>query len=139
MKDLFFRGGPFYMGLLTLLLIIITAWFIYHFIIAYRSKQADKVISLRKLAYGKSMGLFTLMIGIFGQLHGFSAMFDAIEGLIAGGGELKPYMVFGAIKVTMIVTMYGMLIYLFSILLWFIASLIIEKKLEIRIPFKSQP
>ena len=118
------------MGLLTLLLIITTAWFIYYFILAYRSKQADKERLLRKLSYGKSMGLFTLIIGIFGQLTGLVNMFDAIEGLIAGGGELKPYMVFGAIKVTMIVTMYGILIYLFSILLWFIASLIIEKKPE---------
>ena len=116
------------MGLLTLLLIITTAWFIYNFIVAYRSKQTDKVISLRKLAYGKSMGLFALITGIFGQLHGFSAMFDAIEGLISSGGELKPYMVFGAIKVTMIATMYGILIYLFSLMLWFVSSILIENK-----------
>ena len=129
MKNLFFMGGSFFMGLLTLLLIITTAWFIYHFILAYRSKQTDKVTSLRKLSYGKSMGLFTLITGIFGQLTGFVYMFDAI-GLISSEGELKPYMVFGAIKVTMIVTMYGILIYLFSILLWFISSMIIERKIE---------
>jgi len=117
------------MGLLTILLIITTAWIIYHFILAYRSKQADKEISLRKLTYGKSLGLFTLTIGILGQFTGLSNMFNAIE-LISKGGELKPYMVFGAIKVTMICTIYGILIYLFSILLWFVASLIIEKKLE---------
>jgi len=139
MKDLFFRGGSFFMGLLTLLLIITTAWIIYHFILAYRSKQADKEISLRKLTYGKSLGLFTLTIGILGQFTGLSNMFNAIEAIIANGTELKPYMVFSAIKVTMICTIYGILIYLFSILLWFIASLIIEKKPEIRIPFKSQP
>jgi hypothetical protein len=74
------------------------------------------------------LGLFTLTTGILGQLHGFVAMFDAIEGLIASGGELKPYMVFGAIKVTMIVTMYGILIYLFSLMLWFVSSILIENK-----------
>jgi len=39
-------------------------------------------------------------------------------------------LVYGGIKVTMIVTMYGMLIYLLSILLWFIASIMIEKKFK---------
>lgn len=123
-------GGTFYMGLLTLLLIITTAWIIYHFILAYNSKQKDKMDVLRKLGYGKTMGLFVLTIGIFGQLHGFSNMFDAIDGLITSGGELKPYMVFSAIKVTMITPMYGILIYLLSLLLWFVASILIEKKLE---------
>lgn len=123
-------GGSFYMGLLTLLLIIITAWIIYYFILAYNSKQKDKKDLLRKIGYGKTMGLFVLTIGILGQLHGLSNMFDAIERLIASGGELKPYMVYIAIKVTMIVTIYGILIYLLSILLWFIASILIEKKLE---------
>jgi len=118
------------MGLLTILLIITTAWFIYNFIVAYHSKQANQEQLLRKIGYGKSMGLFALITGIFGQLNGFVAMFDAIEGLIASGGELKPYMVFGAIKVTMIVTMYGILIYLFSLMLWFVLSILIEKKLE---------
>jgi len=128
MKDLFIMGGPFFMGLLTILLVITTAWIIYHFIVAYSSKNTDKVTLLRKLGYGKSMGLFALTTGILGQLIGFSAMFGSIEELMATGGELKPIMVFGAIRVTMIVTMYGILIYLFSLLLWFIASMLIEKK-----------
>lgn len=130
MKELFFMGGPFFMGLLTLLLIITTAWIIYHFIVAYNSKQTDKVGSLRKLGYGKLIGLFALITGILGQMIGFSAMFSAIQQLIASGKELKPEVVFGAIKVTMIVTIYGIIIYLFSLLLWFLTTLIIEKKLE---------
>ncbi len=128
MKELFFRGGPEFMSVLTILFVITTAWIIYHFIIAYTSKQTNKEELLRRIGYGKSMGLFTLTIGVLGQLIGFTAMFEAIEELIATGGVLMPHMVFGAIKVTMIITMYGILIYLFSFILWFIASLIIEKK-----------
>jgi len=116
------------MSALTVLLIIAIAWIIYHFIMAYRSKQADKAAALRKLGYGKSIGLFALLTGVLGQMIGFSAMFDAIDELIASGGDLLPQMVFGAIKVTMIVTIYGILIYLVSILLWFVASMLIEKK-----------
>ena len=60
MKDLFIMGDPEYMAVLTILLIITTAWIIYHFIIAYKSKQTNKEKLLRKIAYGKSMGLFAL-------------------------------------------------------------------------------
>lgn len=128
MKDLFIMGGPLFMGLLTILLVITTAWIIYHFIVAYLSKQTDKVASLRKLGYGKSMGLFALIIGILGQTLGFSAMFSAIEEVTKSGEKIMPHLVFGGIKATMIVTIYGILIYLFSLLLWFIASILIEKK-----------
>ena len=128
MKDLFIMGGPFFMGLLTILLIITTAWIIYHFIDAYRSKQTYKVDFLRKLGYGKSMGLFALIVGILGQMIGFSGMFSVIEEVTKTGEKIIPHLVFGAIKATMIVTIYGILIYLMSLILWFVASLIIEKK-----------
>ncbi len=128
MKDLFFAGGSIFMGLLTILLVITTAWIIYHFIGAYRSKQTDKLYYLRKLGYGKSMGLFSLITGILGQMIGFSAMFSTIEDLVKTGGEVIPHLVFGGIKVTMIVTIYGILIYLFSLLMWFVASVLIENK-----------
>ncbi|MFA9371066.1 MAG: hypothetical protein ACERIH_05100 [Labilibaculum antarcticum] len=128
MKDLFITGGSFFMGLLTLLLIITVAWIIYHFILAYRSKQTEKVISLRKLAYGKSLGLFALFTGVLGQMFGFCGMFDATERFTAIGKEISPHMIFGALKTTVIVTIYGSFIYLFSILLWFVASILIEKK-----------
>lgn len=128
MKDLFIKGGPHFMGVLSILLVITTAWIIYHFIVAYNSKQPVKVASLRKLGYGKLMGLFALVTGILGQMVGFTAMFDAIEQVIANGEQLKPELIFGGIKVTMIVTIYGILIYLLSLLLWFVASMLIEKK-----------
>lgn len=119
-------GGPTFMGILSIFLIITTAWMIYHFIVAYKSKQPNLEITLRKLGYGKTMGLFALIVGIYGQMTGLSGMFSVLE----EGGEIKPELIYGAIKVTMIVTFYGILIYLLSLLLWFIASLIIEKKLE---------
>lgn len=117
------------MGLLSILLVITTAWIIYHFLAAYNSKQPDKAAALRKLEYGKLMGLFALVTGILGQMVGFTAMFDAIEQVIANREQLKPELIFGGIKVTMIVTIYGILIYLFSLILWFVASFLIDKKI----------
>ena len=118
------------MGILTILLVITTAWFIYHFVIGYNSKQANQEKLLKKLEYGKSIGLFAMIVGLLGQMIGFFSMFSVIEELTATGEALIPHMVFGAIKVTMIVTMYGILIYLFSLILWFVTSFLIEKKLE---------
>lgn len=116
------------MGILTILLVMATAWIIYHFIVGYTSKQINKTEILRKLSYGKSIGLFALITGLLGQLIGLSAMFSAIAKITSGGGAVSPAMAFGGIRVTMIVTMYGILIYLFSLLLWLMASVLIERK-----------
>ncbi len=128
MKELFYRGGPHFMSILTILLIITTAWIIYHFIIAYNSKQENCTVFLRKLGYGKTIGLFALVTGVMGQMIGFSAMFSTIEDAIGAGGYVMPARIYGGIKVTMIVTIYGCFIYLFSLLLWLVASILIEKK-----------
>jgi hypothetical protein len=78
-------------------------------------------------------GLFYLITGIVGQMVGLYSMFSAIEGVTANGEEIVPELVFGGIKVTMIVTIYGLIIYLFSILLWFVANMLIERKRNINL------
>ncbi|MCK5677331.1 MAG: MotA/TolQ/ExbB proton channel family protein [Flavobacteriaceae bacterium] len=130
MKELFFTGGATYMAVLTILLITTTAWIIYHFIIAYSSKQKNLEKLLRKIGYGKSMGLFTMIVGIIGQMTGLYHMFLTIEDTIKNGVEVIPALIYGAIRVTMICTFYGIFIYLFSLLLWFVTTTMIEKKLE---------
>ena len=116
------------MSVLTILLVIATAWIVYHFIVAYSTKQANKENHLRKLGYGIMIGLFALITGLLGQMVGLYAMFDAIEQIAQKGEEIIPSLVFGGIRVTMIVTFYGLLIYLFSLVLWFVATMLIEKK-----------
>ena len=134
MKDLFFSGGPLFMAVLTVLLIITTAWIIYHLVMAYMSKQANPEKLLRRIEFGKSLGLFTMIVGIVGQMNGLYAMFAAIEEVATKGEEIIPALVFGGIKVTMICTIYGILIYLLSMVLWFVSNLLIEKRLN----FKDQ-
>jgi biopolymer transport protein ExbB/TolQ len=126
MKDLFFMGGPGFMGVLTLLLVVTTAWIIYHFIMGYNSKQTNQEKLLRKIEYGKSMGLFAMVTGIFGQLLGFYQAFSAMEYV----GDISPALVYVGIKVSLIPTLYLMIIYIISLLLWFLASTLIEKKLN---------
>jgi len=74
------------------------------------------------------MGLIALMTGISGQMIGLYNMFLSIEEVTVKGNEVIPSLVFGGIKVTMICTFYGIFIYLFSLLLWFAASVLVEKK-----------
>lgn len=130
MKDLFIRGGSFFMWVLTLLLIITTVWIIYHFILSFTSNQTNKVNLLRKLGYGKSIGLFGLMIGLLGQMFGFSSMFLILEDGMAKSIDYAPSAIFKGLEATTIVPAYGILIYLFSLLLFFVVSLLIEKNLE---------
>lgn len=130
MIELFYKGGWQFMTTLSILLVITTIWIICHFIIAYRSKQTKQVKFLHRIGYGKTMGLFTLMVGICGQMIGLYSAFQICEAIILKGIVIKPESVIEGIKLSMIVTIYGTLIYLFSVLLWFLASLLIKKKVE---------
>ena len=114
------------MSILTILLIAMIAWIVYHLIAGLNSQRANKKKTLHKLGYGRSIGLFAMITGILGQLIGLYAAFSAIE----MAGDINPVLVYAGIKVSMIPTLYGIFIYLLSLLLWFIASMIIEKKAE---------
>ncbi len=127
MKDMFFMGGPLFMGILTLLLVIMVSWITFHFIRIYFSENPMQENALRKINYGKSIGLFAMVFGIFGQLLGLYDAFSVIEQM----DSISPNLIYGGIKVSMIPTFYGIIIYLISILLWFVASFLIEKKLEL--------
>jgi len=119
-------GGTLFMSILTILLVIMITWILYHFIAGYNSKESNLEIVRRRMGYGKSIGLFAMITGIFGQLIGFYEAFSAIE----NAGDISPGLVYGGIKVSMITTLYGISIYLISLMLWFAASIFIERKLE---------
>ena len=103
MKNLFYMGGPFFMGILTIVLIVMVAWTIYHILPVLLNKEIHLVKKTSKLKHIKTIGTFGLVTGILGQLIGLSAAFDAIEragdvagGILAGGYLL--YSVFSGSK-----------------------------------------
>lgn len=124
MKNFFFMGGPLFISILTIVMVVMAVWTLYHFISGYKSVQLSRETILRRLGYGKSIGLFAMIIGILGQLIGLYDAFAAIEKM----GDISPSMVYGGIKVSMITTLYGIFIYLVSLILWFVTSAIIEKR-----------
>jgi hypothetical protein len=126
MSELFYMGGPLFMGILTTLLVIMLAISVYYFVLISTGKAEDKTNFSHKLAYVKSVGLFTMITGILGQLIGLLDAFKAIERM----GDISPGILAGGLKVSMITTLYGILIYLFSILIWFLLDLMHQKKLN---------
>lgn len=123
---LFYMGGPAFMGILTFILIGMVAWAVYHALPLFTGKKINLSKTKSKLNHIKTIGTFAVVTGILGQLIGLFAAFDAIE--LAGG--VKPGLLAGGLKVSMICTIYGVLIFLFSLFLWFILDNILSKKTE---------
>jgi len=119
MKNLFYMGGPLFMGILTILLLVLLAMTVY-FVFNLITGNAGKRKNFRhQLTYLKSAGLFIMITGILGQLIGLIEAFKAIEHV----GDISPAIVAGGLKVSMITTLYGISIYLLSILIWFLLDL----------------
>jgi hypothetical protein len=104
MMDLFYQGGPLFMSILTFLLlgVLWTAW---------------------KGGPLKELGLLALAVGVLGQLLGlydaFSALanWEEMSGLPVGqhvGGER---LIAGGLKVSLTTTLYGLVIYIVSLVL----------------------
>lgn len=95
MLDLFYEGGLLFMIILTILLIgvIVSFW-----------KFPEWV---------KELGILALSIGILGQIIGLYSAFQGIE----QAGEVSQQMMAGGLKVSSITTMYGLLIYILSVIL----------------------
>ena len=68
----------------------------------------------------RSTGLLAAITGILGQLIGLFSAFEAIQQM----GSVSPAMLAGGLKVSMITTMYGIIIYVIAIIL----SLILKAK-----------
>lgn len=125
MKDLFFMGGTLFMSVLSILFIMMMAWMIYHLSKYLISKSSSKEISLRKMEQGKSIGLFALVFGIMGQLIGLYGAFSSM----AEVSTISPAIMYAGLKVSMITTMYGIIIYLIALVLWFVGRQLIDKKI----------
>jgi len=111
MTKYFIEGGPLFMGLLTIVLLVIFAVTIMSLI----KKDGAEALA-RRIGNIKSLGLFALVLGMLGQ---FIGLFTAFE-LIGGGMEISPQLMAQGVKVSMITSIYGMIIFTVSYLIWFI-------------------
>jgi biopolymer transport protein ExbB/TolQ len=126
MKDWFIMGGSLFMGILTILFVIMLAVSVYFLVMILTGKAAAKENFSQRLAYIKSIGLFTMITGILGQLIGLFEAFKAIEAAM----DISPAIMAGGLKVSLITTLTGVFIYLLSILIWFVLDLWNQIKTE---------
>lgn len=114
MFELFYMGGPLFMGILTLIFIaMVIVAIVNGKPVLKGSIEADQ--GRNRISYIKSVGLFALVMGVLGQLIGLFEAFKAIEIV----KDISPAMMAGGLKVSMITTLYGLIIYLISYLIWF--------------------
>jgi len=124
MFDLFYKGGPLFMGILTLLFFIILAIALYNLVIILRGDFKDINETRNKLKYIKSLGLFAFVTGFLGQLLGLFNAFSAIEQAM----EISPPILAGGLKISMITPIYGILILLFSYIFWIILDYMASRR-----------
>lgn len=123
MIDLFYAGDPLFMGMLTLILFANLVISTMHFLAIQKEELSSEEIRV-KLKTIKSVGLFGLMMGILTQLMGLHGMFLAIEEI----GEVSPALLAGGLKVSLISTEYGVVIFLISYLIWFGLTALNQKR-----------
>ena len=103
MIELFQMGGLLFMSILTIEFAAVI-------FVAVRSLLNQKKSSPSMV---KSIGLLAAITGILGQLIGLFSAFEYIESV----GSISPSMLAGGIKVSMITSMYGIIIYVIALLL----------------------
>ena len=104
--NLFQMGGILFMSMLTIILIgVLIATVLY---------WVKKESTPGHLDLIKSVGLLAFIVGILGQMIGLFSAFEAIERM----GSISPSMLAGGLKVSSITTIYGLIIYAVSLLLW---------------------
>jgi biopolymer transport protein ExbB/TolQ len=123
MKEWFISGGSLFMSILTILLVIVVAVSVYFVVTITSGKAKEKANFRHQLKYVKSIGLFTMITGILGQLIGLMDAFSAIE----QAGDISQSIIAGGLKISMITTLTGIVIYLISIAIWFLLDLWYQK------------
>jgi biopolymer transport protein ExbB/TolQ len=126
MKHFFYSGGPLIMGTITVILIVMIAWAIYHFLPVLTNKETDLAKALSRLKYIKTIGTFGMVSGILGQLIGLYQAFGFLE----AHGDVSQSLIGGGLKVSLIPAIYGIFIFLLSLLFWMVFDYHVVKKLE---------
>ena len=114
MVRFFAEGNYWFMGTLSLLFLVILSLTVVALTMAFKStsKYAEQIVNLS--GYIKSVALFTLVCAIFFQILGLVDVFDY---LAHKDSQLAASILAKGIKITFWPTIYGIVIYLVSILI----------------------
>ncbi len=114
MFDLFSQGGPIFMGMLTLILLALFTVFVMSII-----KKGNEKELTSSLQWLKSIGTLGLVVGVLGQLIGLYSAFAVMETMEG----ISPSILAGGLRVSLITTLYGVIIFV----LYLILSMILKR------------
>ena len=108
------EGNLWFMGTLSLLFLAILSISVVTAMLGFKSPSTDADKIKKLIGYIRSLALFTLVFGIFGQILGLVDIFDY---LAHKDSQLAASILAKGIKITFWPTIYGIVIYLVSILI----------------------
>jgi hypothetical protein len=103
------EGGMEFMAPLSLLFLIIILLAVYSFL----SLVNKKFVNAKFVELIHQLGMFALAFGVFGTVVG---LFQAFRSLSETKEVLPVAVIYGGLKVALITALYGMIIFLFSLL-----------------------
>jgi len=120
----FIEGGPLFMGMLSIVFLVILVITVINGRALLSSKPIEDDQGAKRLGFIKSLGLFAFVLGMLGQ---FLGLFHAFE-IIGSGMEISPAIMAKGVKVSMVTSIYGMIIFLISYLFWFALKVLAKRK-----------
>ena len=108
------EGNLWFMGTLSLLFLAILSMSVVTAMLGFKSPSTDADKIEKLIGYIRSLALFTLVFGIFGQILGLVDVFDY---LAHKDSQVAASILAKGIKITFWPTIYGIVIYLVSILI----------------------
>lgn len=122
--EIFNNGGVVFMGILSLVLltILIITLSIFIYLLTDKKNNHEKIII--KINQIKSLGLFAMIFGLLGQLIGLFSAFRAIK---LGEVQVTPSFFLEGFRISMISSIYGILIFAVSFLIWLVFKYALKK------------
>jgi len=114
MVTYFIEGGQWYMGILSVLFLGILSLSVLAITMAIKSSSGNAEKIKNFISYIRSIALFSLVFGVFSQILGLVDIFDY---LARENSEIAPAILTKGIQISCYTTIYGIIIYLVSILI----------------------
>ncbi|OEJ99734.1 MotA/TolQ/ExbB proton channel family protein [Roseivirga misakiensis] len=111
MISLFNEGGPLYMGIISIVALVMFILSVFHARAAFLT--GFRGYSIQKLGQIKEVGLFALIFGILSTTISLVNVFSAIEEV----GDVPLPLLAGGLKYAAYTLIYGLIIYLISLLI----------------------
>ncbi|NVK85093.1 MAG: MotA/TolQ/ExbB proton channel family protein [Cytophagia bacterium] len=116
MLELFFLGSKLFMGIQTIAAVVMIILSVICTKTVLASQANER--SFRRIRLIKEVGLFALIIGLLASAIDLMGAFQAIE----MAGDVSPSVLAEGLKITFISSVYGLMIYALSLLIYFALS-----------------